>query len=101
MSLPWEFVWMTRPLPSRVGTYLTLLHTIVAPVAQRLSACFTATARGRVFESAGKQMFFCTKLNQIGFSRIHQDSIWASCSGCKGLDQEYSRILWKYPLAAG
>jgi hypothetical protein len=55
--------WVTRPLPSRVGTYLTFLRTTPAPMAQQLSACFTATAKGRVFESAKKQMFFCTKLN--------------------------------------
>ena len=55
--------WVMRPLPSRVGTYLTLLRTILAPMAQRLSACFIATAKGRVFKSAKKPMFFCTKLN--------------------------------------
>ena len=55
--------WVIRPLLSGVDTYLTLLHMILAPMAQWLSVCFIATTRGRVFESAKKQMFFCTKLN--------------------------------------
>ena len=52
--------WVMWPLPSHVGTYLTILHTILAPMAEWSSLCFIATAKGQVFKSMQKQMFFCT-----------------------------------------
>ena len=57
-----QFVWVTWPLLSLIDTYVLILYTILAHMAQWLSTLFTvnviATATGWVFESAKIQMFF-------------------------------------------
>jgi hypothetical protein len=56
------FVWVMQPLQSLIGTYLPILHAILAHMAQWLSAYLIVvaivTTRGCVFESVKKQMLF-------------------------------------------
>jgi hypothetical protein len=52
--------WVTRPLLSHISTYRSILDRILAWMSQQLSAYFIVTAEGLVFESAKRQIFFCT-----------------------------------------
>ena len=57
-----QFVWVTWPLLSLIGTYVLILYTILAHMAQWSSAYFIlnaiATTTGHMFKSVKKQIFF-------------------------------------------
>jgi hypothetical protein len=92
-------VWMTRPLPSRVGTYCSVLSNIVAHMAEQLSVYFIVTTyceRLSVQISEKTIVFlhqFKIKLALVESIRSPSGLYVESCSGFKGLDQESWKSL--------